>query len=450
MKFIYDITRLYVRRNETTPTGIDRVDINYVLHLLKSQTEVIFARGEKGNLNTFPADQAKLLIRKLATLWVGSDWPKNSVCNVNYKKPISHVIGSNDTYIYINVSHQVVTARFSLLELSEKENVRLIFFCHDLIPIDYPEYVGEQGREKHSALVNLMLWTGDLIILNSEYSKNCLIDYAKRNNFCIPKLVVNHLGNEQSLKSRLWNKEKKHSHFLYLSTFEPRKNHILLFLVWKKLYSILGNQTPKLLLVGKKGWQIDWLERYFSVEPNVSRFVERKENISDSELKNLMLNSYASLNPSYVEGWGLPAVESVSMGIPTACSDIPAYREATQGLATYLSPLNAEEWIMYVLSTLDNKIKSPDPRSFIYETWDDHFAILEKSLEEIVKIKRQKNANNLYIENISSFNFVKTSTNKKEEKNQTTKEYKPLKVHLLKSKIKTIRIIGRILYNRTL
>lgn len=86
MKIIYDITRLYVRRNETTPTGIDRVDIHYVLYLLKSKIEVIFVRGEKGSLNTFPANQAKLLIQKLARLWIDSDWPKNAICIINDKK----------------------------------------------------------------------------------------------------------------------------------------------------------------------------------------------------------------------------------------------------------------------------------------------------------------------------------------------------------------------------
>lgn len=298
------------------------------------------------------------------------------------KKNIISAITNSDTYIYINVSHQVVTGRYGLLKLSEKGNVRLVFFCHDLIPIDYPEYVGDQGREKHSALVNLMLWTGDLIILNSEYSKNCLIDYARRNNYSCPKLIVNHLGNEQSLATMHWKKEADHTHFVYLSTFEPRKNHILLFLVWKKLYSILGEKTPKLLLVGKKGWQIDWLERYFLVEPNVSRFVERKENVSDFELKNIMLNSYASLNPSYVEGWGLPAVESISMGIPTVCSNIPAYREATQGLATYLSPTNADEWLDHILLILNKKIHIPESQNFIYETWDDHFLVLQKTLKK--------------------------------------------------------------------
>lgn len=449
MKYIYDITRLYVRRNETTPTGIDRVDINYALHLLKSEKEVIFARGEKGNLNTFPANQAKLLIRKLATLWIGSDWPKNAICKINDKKPIITVVKPDEMYLYVNVSHQVVTARFGLIELSAKENVRLVFFCHDLIPIDYPEYVGEHGREKHSALVNLMLWTGDLIIFNSEYSKNSLIDYAKRNRYPLPKLIVNHIGNERSLKSKLWNREEKHTHFVYLSTFEPRKNHILLFLVWKKLYSILGDKTPKLLLIGKKGWQIDWLERYFSVEPNVSRFVERKENISDSELKTLMLNSYASLNPSYVEGWGLPAVESIAMGIPTACSDIPAYREATQGLAAYLSPLNAEEWVNYILLALNNNIKSPDSRNFVYETWEDHFIVLQKSFTDIIKNKIHKNANKLYLENELLFNFTNT-TIQQPIKKQKIKEYTPNQVKLLRSKFSAIRVFARILYNGTL
>lgn len=65
MKIIYDITRLYVRRNETTPTGIDRVDIHYVLHLLKSKIEVIFVRGEKRGFKYFSSKPSEAVNSKI-------------------------------------------------------------------------------------------------------------------------------------------------------------------------------------------------------------------------------------------------------------------------------------------------------------------------------------------------------------------------------------------------
>lgn len=451
MIFIYDITRLYARRNEITPTGIDRVDINYALFVLNSKHDVIFVRGERGALNTFPQSQAKAIIAKLAKCWTSQAIPKDASCLVDKKRPIKEVVSPSEEYIYINVSHQVVCGREGLIDLAEKKNVKLIYFCHDLIPIDYPEYVGDLGLEKHSALINLMLWTGDLIVLNSEYSKKSLVAYSEKKGYKLPNLKVIHLGNEKTLFQDKWQKDSPHSHFIYVSTFEPRKNHILLFLVWKKLYSILGENTPKLLLVGKKGWQIDWLERYFLVEPNIRRFVFRKEKITDDELKKLMLASYASLNPSYVEGWGLPAVECIGMGIPTACSDIDAYHEATQGLATYISPLDGNAWLDYVLRVLHGEISSPKNEQFIFETWEEHFDKFHQCLDDL-SIIPNKNALSLYKKNLSSFDF---STPPNQETQSKPKQipkikYSAKKEKLLKSNSRIIRVLTRLFYNGTL
>lgn len=446
MIIIYDITRLYVRRNECTPTGIDRVDINYLRHFIENENEIIFVRGEKGELKIFPLSQAIEIIKKLFKLWLGEELTRKINCRYNIKLPIADAIENKNIYIYINVSHQVVTARFGLIELSKKENVRLIFFCHDLIPIDYPEYVGNQGLEKHSALIKLMLWTGDLIILNSEYSRKSLIDFAKRNAFDIPETQVLHIGNEKHVTNKKWNINDRHDHFYYLATFEPRKNHILLFLAWKKLYSILGEKTPKLLLVGKKGWEIDWLERYFTVEPNVRRFVERKENISDAELENIMLTSYASLNPSYVEGWGLPAVESICMGIPTICSDIPAYHEATQELAIFLSPLDVNVWVNAILKILKNELIFQN-NEYIKESWENHFQKLNQLISIVRNKGRAKEAAILFNKDRNSFEFKSTTPIKKNS--ATLSNDQKVKVYLLKSNFLIVRIIARLFFNKT-
>lgn len=444
MKFIFDITRLYVRRNELTPTGIDRVDINYVLFALKSGQDVIFVKGERGGLITFPKSEAISIISKLLHLWVGISFPANASCKVEEKKPILKVIDPDEEYVYINAGNHVTNGKDGLIELSSRANVKLIYFCHDLIPIDYPEYAGDNhALEKHSAVINLMLWTGDLIVLNSEYTKNCIINYANRNNFECPELAILHIGNENFLAKSEWKSTDQHYHFLYVSTFEPRKNHLLLFLVWKKLYSILGEKTPRLLIVGKKGWKIDWLERYFSVEPNVSRFVQRKDKVNDEELKRLMLGSYATLNPSHVEGWGLPAVESVAMGIPTACSDIEAYREATQGLATYISPLNGDAWVDYVLDVLAGKVPAPVAEKFVFDTWEEHFISLDKILSQLVG-RTDKNARNLYAKNIDLFNLISAP------KPKPPVGYSRNKERFLRSKHKIIRIFARLFYNKTL
>jgi glycosyltransferase involved in cell wall biosynthesis len=48
--------------------------------------------------------------------------------------------------------------------------------------------------------------------------------------------------------------------------------------------------------------------------------------------------------PSFVEGWGLAASESLDFGTPVLVSDAPALGEATQGLMPQLDRNDAYAW----------------------------------------------------------------------------------------------------------
>ena len=42
--------------------------------------------------------------------------------------------------------------------------------------------------------------------------------------------------------------------FVMIGTIEGRKNHLLLLHIWEKLAKELGPATPKLVLIGQRGW----------------------------------------------------------------------------------------------------------------------------------------------------------------------------------------------------
>jgi glycosyltransferase involved in cell wall biosynthesis len=48
--------------------------------------------------------------------------------------------------------------------------------------------------------------------------------------------------------------------------------------------------------------------------------------------------------PSLFEGFGMPPIEAMALGVPTLVTDIPPLREITMGKAHYLrDPMNATE-----------------------------------------------------------------------------------------------------------
>lgn len=63
--------------------------------------------------------------------------------------------------------------------------------------------------------------------------------------------------------------------------------------------------------------------------------------LSDSEVKTLMRDCKAFLFPSFYEGFGIPPLESLSLGTTTAVSNIPVMHELFEDAVHYIDPLNS-------------------------------------------------------------------------------------------------------------
>lgn len=62
--------------------------------------------------------------------------------------------------------------------------------------------------------------------------------------------------------------------------------------------------------------------------------------VPDADLPALMAGAEMLVLPSFAEGFGLPALEAQAVGTPVVCSDIPALREATGGVALFVDPVD--------------------------------------------------------------------------------------------------------------
>ncbi len=132
---------------------------------------------------------------------------------------------------------------------------------------------------------------------------------------------------------------------LFCSTIEVRKNHLLLLHLWERLRQELPpDRLPVLIFVGRWGWGVDAVrlavERNWRLTPHVQIF----EDVRDDALRWLYRNARFTLFPSFNEGFGLPAGESLSVGTPVLISDHPALVEATEGLMPAIDPFDLPAW----------------------------------------------------------------------------------------------------------
>lgn len=142
---------------------------------------------------------------------------------------------------------------------------------------------------------------------------------------------------------------------LSVATMEPRKN--LGFLLEAYARSSL-RRTHDLRLIGRRGW---------GVEPPSDVVVMGA--VDDRTLAALYRGAAALVSPSLYEGFGLPLIEAMSVGLPVLCSDIPVYREVTGGLVRYFSLRSTDD----LVDQLDALVDAPEADRDQWRRWAGRF-----------------------------------------------------------------------------
>ena len=73
-----------------------------------------------------------------------------------------------------------------------------------------------------------------------------------------------------------------------------------------------------------------------------------------------MRNARALLATSFAEGYGLPVVEALELGVPVIAADLPIFREVTRGCATLIATIDGAAWRRAVTALAD--AGSPEAR----------------------------------------------------------------------------------------
>lgn len=426
----YDVTRLIARSQAITPTGIDRVDIKYVNYLYNSQKYNLFCVFlHKGIFHLCTGEDSELLITSLYQRWIESSLDNKVLlgikkidffkfyekriqkdkCSILDKELMKHLSNfSNDTSVYLNVSHHGIGQIDAYYIFKTLGKMKIIFYLHDLIPIDYPEYVRQGDEITHQKRIDVMANFADTILVNSKYTEECFIQNCKKNNYSIPMVKVLHIGVEDSfleIKEEPLDGElsflKNIDYFIYVGTIEPRKNHLMLLNLWRQYLSKCEN-SPKLVLLGKRGWNneavFDLLDRCPALQDSIIEL----HGVSDGVMVSLIKNSKGALFPTFVEGWGMPLVEAMSMKVPMLAADIPALREAGQNLAEYIDPIDSLGWKDAILKLQNDKDYRESciqkSASLVLPSWEKTFYDFDLFLCEELSKETSKKYTSIFVE----------------------------------------------------
>jgi len=371
----FDLTRLITRLRHASPTGIDRVDLAYARRYLNGEGErfgivstglgprVLDRATALGIVETVAAGwvedggaEEDPVYRRLAKLTPASPVRRGGGGGSWHRRRLQGEISLRTLRaggverlpagtIYLHTSHLRLDRPGRFDWLYARPDIRPVFFVHDLIPISHPEYGREGEARRHALRMETVARHAAHVLVNSSDVGKRFSDYVAGRGLARPAVTVAPLGVEPAFSQREGAPPSvDRPTFLACGTIEPRKNHLLLLHIWRALGERLGERTPRLLLIGRRGWEIENVVDLLDRAPAIREHVVEVTGLGTQGLARLMRGATALLMPSFIEGYGLPVVEAAASGLPVVASDIAVHREIAAGFGHFLDPLDGPGW----------------------------------------------------------------------------------------------------------
>jgi glycosyltransferase involved in cell wall biosynthesis len=210
---------------------------------------------------------------------------------------------------------------------------------HDVSTLVTPQYHTTENIAYHMEALQADLATNAITACVSAATAADLTAYL---GIAPEKLVVAHNGiawraQDIAIATAELEDELIEPYFLILGTREPRKNLGLVVELLNVFPELLS--THRFVITGKEGW----LQDNLVLPPSVQEALKAEKIfvtgfISDAEKCKLLMAAQATIYPSFFEGFGLPLVESLSLGTPCIASCTSSLPEIGGPFCTYFDP----------------------------------------------------------------------------------------------------------------
>ncbi len=400
MRVILDVSRLLSCGRKQAPSGIDRVELAYARYYAAADRPgtVFVGRDLFGHFGVLPAEDIAALVQALTRAWTTD--PSRRATRRAYiaaallraragsglgRAALRKTIAAPGRKAFLLVSHQALESP-APIEVMRRAGCLFVPLIHDIIPTTHPEYMAPKQPERHLRRIGTTAALADAVIVNSAATAAALVPHLTLRG-APPPVLVAPLGIE--LPDVPVPPVSIEPYFVALGTIEPRKNHLLLLNIWRELAMSLGPRAPRLLVIGKRGWEnenvLDMLERCGGLKG----LVQEVGQVPDRTVAEMLRGARALLFPSFAEGFGLPLAEALALRVPVICSDLPALREVGGDAPDFLDPLDGMGWRRAILDY--TRLNSPARAAQIARlgtwqvpTWADHFDRVDALLNRIV------------------------------------------------------------------
>lgn len=267
-------------------TGIQRVIKEFLLALIKNNKltkySVIVYDYEKNyyyiiseqDLKGFLSDVKNYSFKNLENILKLSDLEENS------------------TFFDIDSVWNVQLKRSYLYNILKKQNVYIVNFIHDIIPVLLPKVADKNMLRNFIVFLSSVYSYSDLVLFNSRSSEKTFFELKEQLEIKrdISSRVVklggdlSKVNSNEQINSLDYLLSKKY--ILFVGTIEPRKEQELVLDTYERL--VLKYPNLNLVFVGKQGWSSERLSNKIKNHNLYNKSLYWLENLNDNELSSLV------------------------------------------------------------------------------------------------------------------------------------------------------------------
>ncbi|MEO8484286.1 MAG: glycosyltransferase family 1 protein [Acidobacteriota bacterium] len=256
---------------------------------------------------------ARVPVRALHLAWHRLEWP-----------PVEWLAGK----------HDVVQSAHPLL-IPSRHAAQLVTI-YDLDFLDAPERTRGEIRRDYPPLAPSHARRADQVITISSHTADAI-----ETRLGVPRSHISICRPGAPDWPRRAAEPKAHGSILFLGTLEPRKNLGVLLDAYSALI-VARPDAPPLVLAGQIPAGAEDLVRRARERP-LAGHVELPGYVSDVDKAALFRRALVFVLPSHTEGFGMPAIEAMSVGVPVIAAGRGALVESVGDAGTLVSPDNPAE-----------------------------------------------------------------------------------------------------------
>jgi glycosyltransferase involved in cell wall biosynthesis/2-polyprenyl-3-methyl-5-hydroxy-6-metoxy-1,4-benzoquinol methylase len=211
---------------------------------------------------------------------------------------------------------------------------------HDLQYKTYPQFFAEEDVRHRDSVFLRAVEKSTLLAAVSDYTRGSAIQHGRLPHQKI-KTVYHRLAHRIADRQDFGVLERlglgSGDYLIYPANFWKHKNHEVLLTAFG--LTVRNGLSPevKLVLTGASGLRQSLLQSA-AERMGLGKRTVFPGYVSNAELGALIQSALGVVFPSLYEGFGIPVIEAMGLGVPVACSNVTSLPEVAAGAALVFDP----------------------------------------------------------------------------------------------------------------